>query len=134
MKDGLEIKARRRVATYIKRHPDSWDVRDFVLEAVWNRFKTGDQSYYTDCGLEQLVAAERNRRELVKKAEQQIRSERAKTGYQYHGLAIGMMIAGESRADLRGLIVGLAGIEDEVVEAQPAAITAGQENDGGKTE
>jgi len=30
--------------------------------------------------------------------------------------------------------VGLAGIEDEVMEAQPAAITAGQENDGEKTE
>jgi hypothetical protein len=70
----------------------------------------------------------------VRKAEQQIRSEQAQTDPQYHGLAIGLMLAAENRADLRGLIAGLADLNDDEVEATASAITDAEEIGNGENE
>jgi hypothetical protein len=73
--------------------------------------------------------------ESAQKAAQRLRSEQAHTEPQYQALAIGLMIAGERRADLRGLVAGLAGITEETEsDVTPAAITAGTENHNGKEE
>ena len=130
--DEINKKANKRYAAFAKYHVEAFEFRDFLVAAIRGRIASGGN--YPDGPLEMMVVAEKQRRKLAKKAESQIRTEQGTTDPMYSGMAIGLMIAGEPRADLRGLIVGLAGIQDEEVEAQPATIIAGQENDSGKTQ
>jgi hypothetical protein len=128
----------KRVDEFIdKNHADEdmTDVRSFLHHVVGRRAEAGSPvTDLSDARLDILLDTERKRRQAVRKAAQQLRSEQATTDPMYSGMAIGLMLAAEPNAHLRGLISGLANLKDEEVEGTASAITDAQENDGGKEE
>jgi hypothetical protein len=107
----LTKKVNKRYAAFAKYHPGVFEFRDFLVAAIRKRIEEGGN--YPDDPLKEMVAEERKRRELIKKAEQTIRSEQAQIDPVYKGMVVGMMIAGAKSPELKGLVAGLAGLKDE---------------------
>jgi hypothetical protein len=112
----LNGRVEQRYARFAAAQADDFsDLRDFLLLAIDKRLKRG--SDFTDAGLVRLATDERRRIEKQKKFDEAQYDPKRRDAY--FGLAIGLIAAGATTPEYRGMVYGLSGLSsDEKSDAE----------------